>query len=82
MFKDKKLIIIGFILLLTGVVLPFLMVIKIIGNSFLISFISYAASISGLVVGSIGAMMLDRQMILRQVLVMVLIDGQLRCTRG
>jgi type IV secretory pathway TrbL component len=57
--QPNKLLIVAFVLLLIGVVLPFLMVIKIIENSFLISFISYASSISGMVIGSIGAMMLS-----------------------
>ena len=58
-FGDKKLLIIAFVLLLTGVVLPFLMVIKVLENSFFLSFLSYAASIAGLVIGSIAAMMMS-----------------------
>jgi type IV secretory pathway TrbL component len=57
--QPNKLLIVAFVLLLIGVVLPFLMVIKIIENSFLISFISYASSISGMVIGTIGVMMLS-----------------------
>ena len=57
--SNKSLLIIAFLLLLMGVVLPFLMVIKVFENSYLLSFLSYAASISGLVLGSIAAMMMS-----------------------
>lgn len=53
----KKLITIGTILLLIGVLGPFLMVLHIINNSFLISFVSYGASITGLLLGTMGAAM-------------------------
>jgi hypothetical protein len=57
--SNKNLLFIAFLLLLMGVVLPFLMVIKVFENSFFLSFLSYAASISGLVLGSIAAMMMS-----------------------
>jgi len=50
-----KLIISGFILVLCGVALPWLMVIRLIEPSFILSFLSYASSLGGVVLGTIGA---------------------------
>jgi hypothetical protein len=50
-----KLILIGFLLCLSGVVFPFLMVIKVLESTFLLNFLSYLASIVGLFLGIIGA---------------------------
>jgi hypothetical protein len=54
----KKIILIGFFLVLFGFVTPFLMVIKIIESTFFLNFLSHAASTSGLFLGIIGAAML------------------------
>jgi hypothetical protein len=51
----KKIIVIGFFLVLSGFVVPFLMVLQIVKASFLLSFLSYGASIAGLFLGIIGA---------------------------
>lgn len=54
--KDPRgLIVIGFLLMVLGVVLPLLMVIKVIESTFFLNFFSYGASIVGLFLGSIGA---------------------------
>lgn len=45
----------GFFLLLFGFLLAFAMVIKIIEAGFLLSFLSYGASLSGLLLGMFGA---------------------------
>ncbi|RCK73527.1 MAG: hypothetical protein ANABAC_3136 [Anaerolineae bacterium] len=50
-----KLILIGFLLCLSGVIFPFLMVVKILESSFLLNFLSYTASVLGLFLGIIGA---------------------------
>lgn len=50
-----RLIYIGFILVLLGAVLPFLMVMRIIPSTFFLNFFSYAATMSGLFLGMIGA---------------------------
>ena len=55
----KQMMILGVVLLLIGVVLPFMMVLNIIVSNLFINFFSYAASISGLVLGIIGTMMLS-----------------------
>lgn len=53
--RPLKLVLIGFLLVLLGAVLPFLMVIRVVEASFLLSFISYGASVGGLFLGVIGA---------------------------
>lgn len=52
--SPRQLIVIGFLLVLLGVVLAFAMVLRIIPPSFIVSFISYGASLSGLFLGLIG----------------------------
>ncbi len=51
----KRLILIGFILVLLGFVLPFLMVLGVLQSTFFLNFFSYGASIVGLMLGLIGA---------------------------
>lgn len=50
-----KLILIGLLLSLMGVALPFLMVIRVIPSTFFLNFFSYVASLTGLLLGIIGA---------------------------
>jgi len=54
----KKIIVVGFFLVLFGFVAPFLMVMKVIESTFFLSFLSHAASTSGMFLGIIGAAML------------------------
>jgi membrane associated rhomboid family serine protease len=54
-------IFIGFILVLLGVLLPFLMVIGILESGFFLSFISYFASLIGMIVGLLGAAMFVKE---------------------
>jgi hypothetical protein len=49
------LILIGFVLSLMGVIFPFLMVIHILPSTFFLNFFSYGVSITGLILGVIGA---------------------------
>jgi hypothetical protein len=49
------LIFIGLLLSLTGVILPFLMVIHLIPSTFFLNFFSYGVSLAGLFLGVIGA---------------------------
>ncbi len=44
-------------LMLFGVALPFLMILRLIDNSLWLSFLSYAASITGLVIAFLGLIM-------------------------
>lgn len=49
------LILYGFLLLLFGFLLAFAMVVRVIESGFLLSFLSYGASLSGLIIGMYGA---------------------------
>jgi hypothetical protein len=51
----------GFILLVVGFVVPFLMTIWVIQPSFLLGFLSYFSSLIGLVIGTVGAAMYVRE---------------------
>ncbi|RME86360.1 MAG: hypothetical protein D6775_00325 [Caldilineae bacterium] len=44
----------GSVLLLLGVLFPLLMVLRVVEPSFLLSFLSFAASMGGLLVGMVG----------------------------
>jgi len=50
-------IIIGFLLVLAGWFFPLLMVMKLLESTFLLSFLSYAFSIGGILLGVIGTAM-------------------------
>ena len=52
---------IGFLLVLFGAVAPFLMVMHIVPSTFTLNFLSYAASLSGLILGLIGSLMYIRK---------------------
>jgi hypothetical protein len=60
MKNPKTLLIVGFILLLAGVVLPFLMVLHILESTFLLNFFSFGAQVAGLFLGFIGSAMYIR----------------------
>ena len=53
--KVWQILVLGFVLVLTGAVLPFLMVVRVIQPNLILSFLSYAASVAGLFLGLIGA---------------------------
>ena len=53
-FSSKQLISVGVVLLITGVVLPLLIVIKAIPSTYLLNFLSYACSLVGMVLGFLG----------------------------
>jgi len=53
--KDPRLIfVIGFVLVLLGVVLPWLMVLHFIESTFFLNFLAAGASTAGLILGVIG----------------------------
>jgi hypothetical protein len=56
----REIIALGFVLVLFGLLAPLLMVIKVVEASFFLSFLSYGASVSGLILGIIGAAMYSR----------------------
>ena len=50
----------GVVLMLLGIVLPFLMVIKVLESTFFLNFFSWGASVAGLAFGTIGFAMYSR----------------------
>ena len=54
MRSPLHLIIIGSILMLLGVIFPFLMVIHVLRSTFFLNFFSWGASVAGLALGTIG----------------------------
>jgi hypothetical protein len=55
MVTPRRIILFGFILVLTGAVLPFLIVLQILESTLFLNFVSFTASISGLLLGLAGA---------------------------
>lgn len=51
----KKLLVIAFVLLIAGFVLPLLMVMRYLPSTFLLNFLAYASSFLGVILGIIGA---------------------------
>lgn len=49
-----KLIVAGSVLLLVGVVLPFLMVMELVESTLLLNFLAYGSSTAGLISGFVG----------------------------
>ncbi len=54
----RILLLVGLLLLLTGVILPVLMIMQYIPSTFLLNFIAYGASFLGLMTGMVGVLML------------------------
>ena len=49
-----RIIILGFILSLIGLVLPFLMVLRVIDSTLFLNFAAYLTSVAGLIIGFVG----------------------------
>ena len=54
MIPSSRLLLIGFFLVLIGAVLPFLIVIQMVESTFLLNFIAFAASVTGMFLGILG----------------------------
>ena len=52
--RPKTTILIGFLLVLLGAVIPWLIILRVIPSTFFLNFFAYAVSISGLFLGIIG----------------------------
>lgn len=50
----NRLIVVGFILVLAGAVIPFLIVLGFVESTFLLNFLAYGASVLGIFLGVIG----------------------------
>ena len=60
MNSPRFLLVLGVALMLSGIILPFLMVIKILASTFFLNFFSWGASVAGLSFGTIGFAMYSR----------------------
>ena len=54
MTHPRFLLLFGVTLMLTGIVLPFLMVIHVLESTFMLNFFTWGASVAGLAFGTIG----------------------------
>ena len=54
MNSPRLLLSLGLILMLLGIILPFLMVIHVLDSTFFLNFFSWGASVAGLAFGTIG----------------------------
>jgi membrane associated rhomboid family serine protease len=59
--QPLRLILIGFVLVTLGMVLPFLMVMQVVKSTFFLNFFAFGASVSGIFLGIIGGAMYVRQ---------------------
>ncbi len=53
--SPKMIILIGFLLVLAGAVIPFSMLIDLLPKTFFLSFVAYISSMVGLLMGTLGA---------------------------
>jgi hypothetical protein len=60
MNSPRVLLSLGLIMMLLGIVLPFLMVIQILESTFFLNFFSWGLSVTGLALGTIGFAMYSR----------------------
>lgn len=61
MNSSRFLLSLGILLMLLGIILPFLMVIKVLESTFFLNFFSWGASVAGLAFGTIGFAMYSRE---------------------
>jgi len=54
MNSPRFLLSLGLFLMLLGILLPFLMVIKVLASTFFLNFFSWGASVAGLALGTVG----------------------------
>ena len=60
MNSPRFLLTLGIVLMVVGIVLPFLMVIQLLESTFFLNFFSWGASVAGLAFGTIGFAMWSR----------------------
>jgi hypothetical protein len=53
--RGEYLILIGFVMVLLGAILPFLMVMQILTSTIFLNFLSYTLSVAGLILGIMGS---------------------------
>ena len=54
MRSPRVLLVVSIFLMLLGIILPFLMVIKVLESTFFLNFFSWGASVAGLALGTVG----------------------------
>ena len=59
-YAPRFLLGLGILLMLLGIVLPFLMVIKVLESTFFLNFFAWGASVAGLALGTIGFAMYSK----------------------
>jgi hypothetical protein len=59
--RSYRFLVIGFFMVLAGVILPFLMVLRILESTFFLNFFSYTISTLGVFLGIIGTAMYVRE---------------------
>ncbi len=60
-FRPRTVLLIAFGLMLLGFVLPVLMIMQILESTFFLNFLSYTASLLGLILGLIGVSMIVKR---------------------
>jgi hypothetical protein len=58
--SPRFLLSLGLVLMLLGILLPFLMIIKVLESTFFLNFFAWGASVAGLALGTIGFAMWSR----------------------
>jgi len=53
--NPRLLLVIGFFLVLMGVILPYLMVVHLVKTTYFLSFVSWGSTVSGLFLGLLGS---------------------------
>ena len=56
----RNLIVLGVLMMLSGVIFPFLMVTKVLESTFFLNFFSYISSVVGMLIGIIGVALYSR----------------------
>jgi len=59
--SGKQILIIGFIMVLFGFLMPWLMILGYVETTFFLSFLTYGVSLTGMILGVVGAAMLGLQ---------------------
>lgn len=53
-FSGRRLMLIGLLGMMLGVILPFLMLVRVLPSTFLLNFVAFTCSVGGLMTGIVG----------------------------
>ncbi len=59
-WKPWKILLLGFVMTFTGMVIPFLMIFQVINSTIVLNFLSYTLSMFGTIIGFIGVAFMIR----------------------